>query len=360
MLRIPDDRPTSMVVAHPGYPHFGMAPTTAVWRALKTCLVTGAAGFIGSHLVEDLVRAGWNVRALVRYSSTGFRGMLDRLDAQVLGSVEVMYGDIRDSGQMDALIRGCDAVFHLAALIGIPYSYSAPRSYVEVNVSGTQNVLDAVRRNAIGRVVMASTSEVYGSAMYTPIDESHPLHPQSPYAASKVAADQLGLSYQRSFGTPVALVRPFNTFGPRQSYRAVIPTIIGQALSRDDGRIELGALSPRRDFVYVADTARGFRLAADSDAAVGQVVNLASGQSISVGDLAARVLDLTDNPDFRVESKQERVRPPDSEVDELLGDATRAEELLGWKPEVTLDEGLRLAIEDFRKYEMHDPGRYRE
>ena len=327
---------------------------------MKTCLVTGAAGFIGSHLVEDLVRAGWNVRALVRYSSTGFRGMLDRLDAQVLGSVEVMYGDIRDSGQMDALIRGCDAVFHLAALIGIPYSYSAPRSYVEVNVSGTQNVLDAVRRNAIGRVVMASTSEVYGSAMYTPIDESHPLHPQSPDAASKVAADQLGLSYRRSFGTPVALVRPFNTFGPRQSYRAVIPTIIGQALSRDDGRIELGALSPRRDFVYVADTARGLRLAADSDAALGQVVNLASGQSISVGDLAARVLDLTDNPDSRVESKQERVRPPDSEVDELLGDATRAEELLGWKPEVTLDEGLRLAIEDFRKYEMHDPGRYRE
>ena len=349
-----------MVAAHPGYPHFGMAPTTAVWRALKTCLVTGAAGFIGSHLVEDLVRAGWTVRALVRYSSTGFRGMLDRLDAQVLGSVEVMYGDIRDSGQMDALIRGCDAVFHLAALIGIPYSYSAPRSYVEVNVSGTQNVLDAVRRNAIGRVVMASTSEVYGSAMYTPIDESHPLHPQSPYAASKVGADQLGLSYQRSFGTPVALVRPFNTFGPRQSYRAVIPTIIGQALSRDDGRIELGALSPRRDFVYVADTARGFRLAADSDAAVGQVVNLASGQSISVGDLAARVLDLTDKPDTCVESKQERVRPPDSEVDELLGDATRAEELLGWRPEVTLDEGLRLAIEDFRKYEMHDPGRYRE
>jgi len=327
---------------------------------LNTCLITGAAGFIGSHLVEDLVRAGWNVRALVRYTSSGYRGMLDRLDRQVLDSVEVIYGDIRDSGQMDAVTRGCDTVYHLAALIGIPYSYTAPRSYVEVNVSGTQNLLDAVRRHATGRIVMASTSEVYGSAMYTPIDEIHPLHPQSPYAASKVAADQLGLSYQRSFGTSVTVVRPFNTFGPRQSYRAVIPTIIGQALSRDDSRIELGALSPRRDFVFVADTARGFRLAAESDAAVGQVVNLASGQSISVGELAARVLDLTDRPEFKVESKQERVRPPDSEVDELLGNATRARDLFGWEPEVSLDDGLRMAIDDFRQYEMDDPGRYRE
>jgi dTDP-glucose 4,6-dehydratase len=327
---------------------------------LNTCLVTGAAGFIGSHLVEDLVRTGLNVRALVRYTSSGFRGMLDRLDRQVLDSVEVIYGDIRDSGQMDAVTRGCDTVYHLAALIGIPYSYSAPRSYVEVNVSGTQNLLDAVRRHASGKVVMASTSEVYGSAMYTPIDEAHPLHPQSPYAASKVAADQLGLSYQRSFDTPVTLVRPFNTFGPRQSYRAVIPTIIGQALSRDDGWIELGALSPRRDFVYVADTARGFRLAADSDAAVGQVVNLASGRSISVGDLAERILDLTDRPELRVESNHERIRPPDSEVDELLGEATRARDLFGWEPEVSLDDGLQMAIEDFRQYEMDDPGRYRQ
>ena len=325
---------------------------------MNTCLVTGAAGFIGSHLVEDLVRAGYQVRALVRYTSSGNRGMLDRLDGSVLEAIELHYGDIRDTGQMDSIIRGCDKVFHLAALIGIPYSYRAPRSYVDVNVAGTQNVLDAVRRHAAGRVIMASTSEVYGSAMYTPIDEAHPLHPQSPYAASKVAADQLGLSYQRSFGTPVTVVRPFNTFGPRQSYRAVIPTIIGQALSRNDSRIELGSLYPRRDFVFATDTARGFRLAGESETAIGHVINLASGHSISVEELAVRVLTLTDNPRFRIESKRERVRPPDSEVDELLGSAGKAKALLGWEPRVTLDEGLRMAIDDFRKYEMNDPGRY--
>jgi dTDP-glucose 4,6-dehydratase len=326
---------------------------------LDTCLITGAAGFIGSHLVEEMVRSGRHVRALVRYTSTGYRGQLERLDDDILDQVEVVYGDIRDSGQMESLIHGCREVYHLAALIGIPYSYVAPRSYVEVNVYGTQNILDAVRRHSVNRVVMASTSEVYGSARYTPIDEAHPLHPQSPYAASKVAADQLGLSYHRSFGTPVSVVRPFNTFGPGQSYRAVIPTIIGQALSRDDGRIELGSMSPRRDFVFVSDTVRGFRLAGESDASEGRVVNLATGHSISVGDLADRILSLVGKPEFRIESSEERVRPPDSEVDELLGEATRARELLDWDPQVTLDEGLQLAIEDYRESEMVDPGRYR-
>lgn len=320
--------------------------------------MTGAAGFIGSHLVEELVREGCRVRALVRYSSTGFRGMLDRLDPSVLDRVEVRYGDVRDASQMERLVAGSRAVYHLAALIGIPYSYEAPRSYVDVNVVGTQNVLDAARRHRVGRVVVASTSEVYGSARYTPIDEDHPLHPQSPYAASKVAADQLALSYQRTFGTPVVLVRPFNTFGPRQSPRAVIPTIIGQLLDRDDGRIELGSLTPRRDFVFVADTARGFRLAAEADDAVGGVFNLASGRSISIGELAARIATRIGSGDVRPETSAERVRPPESEVDELRGDATRARETFGWEPLVSLDDGLDAAIETFRRHAVTEPGRY--
>ncbi len=327
---------------------------------MATCLVTGAAGFIGSHLVEDLVRSGWDVRALVRYTSGENLGMLDRLEDAVLDAVEIGFGDIRDADRVENLMRGRDAVFHLAALIGIPYSYAAPRSYVDVNVAGTQNVLEAARRGATERVVLASTSEVYGTAEYTPIDEQHPLHPQSPYAATKVAADQLGLSYQRSFGTPVVLVRPFNTYGPRQSYRAVIPTIIGQAVTRQDGRIELGALTPKRDFVYVSDTARGFRLAAGADDAVGHVVNLATGQAISIGELARMVLDMTGKPDDAVVSREERIRPPDSEVEVLLGSADRAREMLDWEPEVEFEEGLKLAMDDFRKFEMQDPGRYRE
>ncbi len=304
------------------------------------------------------MRAGHGVRALVRYSSTGFRGMLERLDPAVLDGVEIVYGDVRDAGQMDRLLAGSDVVYHLAALIGIPYSYEAPRSYVDVNVVGTQNVLDAARKQSVRRVIVASTSEVYGSARYTPIDEGHPLHPQSPYAASKVAADQLALSYQRSFGTPVVLVRPFNTFGPRQSPRAVIPTIIGQLLGREDGVVELGALSPRRDFVYAGDTARGFRLAAGPEDAVGHVFNLASGKSIAIGELVERIAPLAGADGVRVESAAERVRPPDSEVDELRGDAARARDTFGWEPRVPLDEGLRRAIEDFETHAVRDPGRY--
>lgn len=325
---------------------------------MGTCVVTGAAGFIGSHLVEELVRAGHSVRALVRYTSTGFRGMLDRLDPGILAEVEVWYGDVRDPAQMERLVADSRVVYHLAALIGIPYSYEAPRSYVDVNVVGTQNVLDAARRWHVGRVAVASTSEVYGSAQYTPIDEGHPLHPQSPYAATKVAADQLALSYQRSFGTPVVVVRPFNTFGPRQSPRAVIPTIIGQLLDREDGRIELGALSPRRDFVFAADTARGFRLAAEADDAVGGVFNLASGRSIAIGDLADRIARLLGAGNVQMETRSERVRPPESEVDELLGDASRARDAFGWEPLVSLDEGLEAAIEDFREHGVREPARY--
>lgn len=325
---------------------------------MDTCVVTGAAGFIGSHLVEELVGAGHHVRALVRYSSTGYRGMLDRLDPSVLDQVDVRYGDVRDPALMEALLADSGVVYHLAALIGIPYSYEAPRSYFDVNVAGTQNVLDAARRQDVGRVIVASTSEVYGSAQYTPIDEDHPLHPQSPYAASKVAADQLALSYQRTFGTPVVLVRPFNTFGPRQSPRAVIPTIIGQLLHRDDGRVELGALTPRRDFVFVTDTARGFRLAAATDDAVGSVFNLASGRSISIGELAGRIAALVGGADVRIETKDERVRPPDSEVEELRGDASRARQTCGWEPLVSLDEGLVAAIEDFRGHGVRDAERY--
>jgi NAD dependent epimerase/dehydratase len=305
-------------------------------------LVTGAGGFIASHLVELLVQRGADVRALVHYNSRSDWGNLEHLSDDVKASVEVAAGDIRDPFGVRRAVHGCDAVFHLAALIGIPYSYVAPQTYVETNVTGTLNVLEAVRSEGVERLVHTSTSETYGTATYTPIDEQHPLQGQSPYSASKIGADKMAESYFRSFATPVATLRPFNTFGPRQSLRAVIPTIVTQALS--GGTVRLGSLSPVRDFTYVTDTARAFLCAAQPDAALGEALNAGNGKGITIGELARLTLDIMGSG-ATLEADEERVRPDASEVFELVADASRLRELTGWEPEVGLRDGLTRTIE---------------
>jgi NAD dependent epimerase/dehydratase len=306
-------------------------------------LVTGAGGFIGSHLVEALVGAGSRVKALVRYTSRGGWGHLEQVAPEARDSVEVVLGDMRDAQFLRNQVRGCDVVFHLAALIGIPYSYEATESYVDTNVRGTLNVLQAAREAAVQKIVITSTSEVYGSACYTPMDEKHPLQAQSPYSASKIAADKLAESYHLSFGLPVVTVRPFNTYGPRQSARAVIPTIVSQVLAGGDA-LRLGSLEPVRDLTYVEDTVRGFLRAAVSEQAVGQVINLGSGQGISIGDLAQMVMQIVGRK-LAIVTEEDRVRPQASEVRLLIAKTERARELLGWEPEVSLTEGLKRLIE---------------
>ncbi len=305
----------------------------------RRVLVTGGEGFIGSHLVEQLLQEGASVRALVHYNPFGRWGWLqDRAD-----DVDIQAGDVRDGERVARVVDGCDVVFHLAALIGIPYSYDAPESYIQTNVMGTYNVLNACRRAGVERMVQTSTSEVYGSARRVPIDESHPLQPQSPYSASKIAGDMVALSFNHAFGLPVAVVRPFNTYGPRQSTRAIIPTVLAQ-LHTGSPEIRVGATSPTRDFNYVTDTARGFLAVAESDQAVGQVVNVGSGREISIGDLVDLLIEITGR-DARVVTDAHRLRPAGSEVERLLCDNTRAREWAGWKPEVGLEEGLRLTAE---------------
>jgi NAD dependent epimerase/dehydratase len=305
----------------------------------RRALVTGAEGFIGSHLVELLLSEGADVRALVHYNPFGRWGWLaDRAD-----DVEVMTGDVRDGERVLKAVEGVDVVFHLAALIGIPYSYDAPESYVQTNVVGTYNVCNAARRAGVARVLQTSTSEVYGTALRVPIDESHPLQPQSPYSATKIGGDMLALSFQKSFGTPVAVVRPFNTYGPRQSTRAVISTVLAQLLAGSD-ELRLGATSPTRDFNFVTDTARGFLAVAGCDRAVGEVVNVGSGREISIGDLVDLLMEITGHR-ARVVSDEERLRPAGSEVQRLLCDNSRAREWSGWAPEVSLEEGLRRTAE---------------
>ena len=313
-------------------------------------LVTGADGFIGSHLTESLVRAGADVRAFVYYNSFNSWGWLDNCAPDVAGKFEVFAGDIRDPHGVAEAMKGCSVVFHLAALIAIPFSYHSPDAYVDTNVKGTLNVVQAARRHGVERVLHTSTSEVYGTAIYAPIDEAHPLQGQSPYSASKIGADQIALSFHRSFDTPVTVVRPFNTYGPRQSARAVIPTVMSQ-IAAGERRIKLGALMPTRDFSFVSDTAAGFMALAEADAAVGDVVNLGSGFEISIGD-TARAIAETIGVEIEITSDEQRLRPEKSEVERLLSCTDKVRALTPWRPAYGgLDgfkRGLAVTYEWFR------------
>jgi NAD dependent epimerase/dehydratase len=313
------------------------------WNDRPT-LVTGAAGFIGSHLVETLARSGANVRAFVRYNSRNDYGWLEEFDAAILDSIEIFRGDLANPEAAQGAVEGCDSVFHLGALIPIPYSYRHPREFVAANVTGTLNVLEACRRHDVRRVVHTSSSEVYGTAQSVPIDENHPLRAQSPYAATKIGADQLAVSFKDSFDTPVVIARPFNTYGPRQSARAVIPTLITQAMTRES--VELGSTHPTRDFLYVGDTVRGMIRCAEAEGIEGEVINLGTGVEISVGELASLIFRLLDR-ELPVEFSPDRARPEGSEVERLLADARKAERLMGWKSEVSLEDGLQRTIEWF-------------
>jgi NAD dependent epimerase/dehydratase len=308
----------------------------------KRVLVTGSDGFIGSHLVERLLAEGAKVRALVYYNSFNTWGWLDTFPAATLSQIEVVSGDIRDAGNLDAAVRGCDAVFHLAALIAIPFSYHAPEAYVDANIRGTLNVLQAARRHQVARLLVTSTSEVYGTAQYVPIDEKHPYQGQSPYSATKIGADRMTEAFHRSFGLPVVIARPFNTFGPRQSARAVIPTIITQLLSGALA-LRLGNLEPTRDFVFVKDTVEGMVALARCDAAVGDEVNIATGVEISVRRLAEELIRQI-NPAARLEEEELRKRPKGSEVERLLGSNQRLRSLTGWQPHFSLAAGLAETI----------------
>ncbi|HWF73609.1 MAG TPA: GDP-mannose 4,6-dehydratase [Solirubrobacteraceae bacterium] len=314
----------------------------------RNVLVTGGSGFIGSHLCEALVRRGDTVRALVHYNGRGGLGRLASVPSEIRNEIEVVSGDITDPYALRDVVSGRDVVFHLAALIAIPYSYLAPYSFFLTNTLGTVHVLQAARDEDVGRIVHVSTSECYGSAQTIPISEAHPLVAQSPYAASKIGADQAAGSFCRSFDLPVVIVRPFNTFGPRQSARAIIPTIITQALT--DGTVRLGALDPTRDLTFVTDTAAGMIAAAEAPGVIGETINLGAGEHISIGDLAARIFDLLEQSGVHahIEHDTDRVRPPGSEVERLCSDPSKARRLLGWEPEVSLTDGLSATIAAIR------------
>jgi dTDP-glucose 4,6-dehydratase len=320
----------------------------------KRVLVTGAGGFIGSHLAERLAQAGATTRALVHYNALGAAGWLDRSAAR--GDIEVLAGDIVDRDSVRRAMKDVEIVFHLAALIAIPYSYDAPLSYVRTNIEGTLNVLQVARDVEVERVVHTSTSEVYGTARVVPINESHPLQGQSPYSASKIGADKIAEAFHLSFAVPVVIVRPFNTYGPRQSARAVVPTIITQSLTGKT--VRLGSLHPTRDLNYVTDTVEGFLRAASVPEAIGRTINLGSGKEISIGDLAEIIARLV-NQDVTVERDEQRVRPNESEVERLLADNTLAQTVLGWKPVVNLEEGLAHTIDWMREHlELYRPNDY--
>ena len=309
-------------------------------------LVTGSEGFIGSHLTEALCKAGHEVRCLVQYNSFGNIGWLGSLSDGVAENLEIIPGDIRDSTMIDTLVRDVEVVFHAAALIAIPYSYSAPESYIDTNIKGTLNVLNACRKHKTKRILITSTSEVYGTAIYVPIDEKHPKQGQSPYSASKIGADALAESYFRSFGMPITIVRPFNTYGPRQSARAVIPTIITQILAGAK-KIKLGSLHPTRDLVYVKDTAEGFLRISQCDSLIGEEVNIATQSEISIGELAGKIIDMTGG-DCEIVTDDVRLRPDKSEVERLLGSADKLERFTNWKPATLLNDGLIETIKWFR------------
>ncbi len=309
---------------------------------MNKVLVTGADGFIGSHLTEKLVRKGYAVRAFSFYNSFNTWGWLDTLPKDIMEQVEVFTGDIRDPNGVRTAMRGMDQVFHLAALIAIPFSYHSPDSYVDTNIKGTLNVLQAARELEMQRVLITSTSEVYGTAKYVPIDEKHPYQGQSPYSATKIGADRLAESFYRSFGLPVSIVRPFNTYGPRQSARAVIPTIISQLLAGQE-KIKLGALTPTRDFNYVKDTAAGFIAISESDRTIGEEINIATQQEISIGELAGEIIRQI-NPSAEIICDEQRLRPEKSEVNRLLGANAKIKKLTDWKQQYTLEQGIAETI----------------
>lgn len=308
----------------------------------KKILVTGADGFIGSHLAEELVRRGHDVRAFVYYNSFNSWGWLEDVERVVKDSLDVFAGDVRDPHGVLTAMRGCDVVFHLAALIAIPYSYRSPGSYVDTNIKGTLNVLQAARELGLEKVIHTSTSEVYGTARFVPITESHPLQGQSPYSATKIGADQLAMSFYNAFDTPVSTIRPFNTYGPRQSARAIIPTVITQIAS-GKRRIKLGALTPTRDFSYVMDTVKGFVAVAESDKSVGEVINIGSNFEISIGD-TARLIAEAMGVEVEIETDQERFRPDKSEVERLWADNSKARDLAGWEPAYGGREGFKRGL----------------
>ena len=310
-------------------------------------LVTGAGGFIGSHLVEELVKQGEDVRTLVRYNSRDERGLLEDLPKEIQDQIEVVPGDLKDPDGVKKAVRGCPKIFHLGALIAIPYSYVHPFNFVQTNVIGTAHLLNACLENSgVEKIIHTSTSEVYGTAQYIPIDEKHPLQAQSPYAASKIAADKLAESYNLSFGLPIATIRPFNTFGPRQSLRAIIPTIVSQAIH--DKKIRLGNTKPRRDFLFVKDTVRGFIQVGKCEEAVGMVVNIGTGTDISIEELVRKILYQMGKKE-EIEVENQRIRPEKSEVMQLLCDTRLAQKLFQWTPRYSLEDGLRETIEWYEK-----------
>lgn len=315
---------------------------------MSKVLVTGSEGFIGSHLTEELVKAGHDVRAFVLYNSFNSWGWLEELDPEIMKHVEVFTGDVRDPNGVKEAMKGMDAVFHLAALIAIPFSYHSPDTYVDTNIKGTLNILQAARELQTQRVLVTSTSEVYGTAQYVPIDEKHPYQGQSPYSATKIGADRLAESFYRSFELPVTIVRPFNTYGPRQSARAVIPTIITQLLSGKE-EIKLGSLTPTRDFNYVKDTANGFIEIYKSDTTIGEEINIATQQEISIGQLAEELIRQI-NPNARIICEQQRLRPEKSEVNRLLGCNEKIKRLTDWAPKYTFEQGLGETIEFLRNH----------
>jgi dTDP-glucose 4,6-dehydratase len=307
-------------------------------------LVTGADGFIGSHLTEELVRRGFDVRAFIFYNSFNSYGWLDHLEPEIKKSIEIFAGDIRDSYSVKRAVHGCGIVFHLAALISIPYSYYSPETYVDTNIKGTLNIIQAARQLEISRVIHTSTSEVYGTARFIPITEDHPLQAQSPYSASKIGADQIALSFYHAFNTPVSIVRPFNTYGPRQSARAVISTIIAQ-IACGSKKIKLGSLHPTRDFSYIKDTVKGFIVAAESDQTIGQVINIGSNFEISIGDTAKIIAEIM-NVKMEIERDSQRIRPENSEVERLCADNRKAKKLTGWAPTFGGIEGLKRGLKE--------------
>ena len=329
----------------------------------KKILVTGADGFIGSHLTEELIRRGFNVRAFVLYNSFNSWGWLDYAEPEIKRSLDIFSGDVRDPHGVKQAMKGCDVVFHLAALIGIPYSYHSPDTYIDTNVKGTLNIVQAARELGVAKVLHTSTSEVYGTARFVPITEEHPLQGQSPYSASKIGADQIAMSFYLSFGTPVSIVRPFNTYGPRQSARAVIPTVITQIAS-GSRKIKLGAMHPTRDFNYVKDTVNGFIAIAESDKTVGEVINIGSNYEVSIGDTVKLIAELM-NEEIDIDTDTQRIRPENSEVERLWAENAKAKKLTGWEPAYGQREGFKRGLQEtiawFRNPEnirQYKPGEY--